>query len=258
MTEFRDEGRNDYCAVSVDTTAQFLSPSQVASSQFSGQTMPASNMPVSTIVSTTATLGANSVMSIHVENKSSEPQATTLRVEVCEGNRMRQISVSTTCGMSSQTTPITQSTITDFLSRPHFKVPHTGPATVCQRSALFHSSTSEMHTNDLKPVLDPVVREGKTIITLIVDGGPDWSTGSLLNAVYFRRLWKVCNLDMLCITSFAARYSAYNPIEHLWSILSKKLACVRLSAIADGDNKAPYYISGISDEEKKSKRSFSL
>ena len=30
------------------------------------------------VVSTTATLGANSVISIHVENKSSEPQAATL------------------------------------------------------------------------------------------------------------------------------------------------------------------------------------
>ena len=43
-------------------------------------------------------------------------------------------------------------------------------------------------------------------------------------------------------------------LDHLWSKLSKKLACVRLSAIADGDNKAPYYISGISDEEKKAKQ----
>ena len=89
------------------------------------------------MVSTTATLGANSVMSIHVENKSSEPQATTLRMEVCEGNRMQQMSVSTTCGVSSQATPITQSTITDFLIRSHFKVPHTGPATVCICSDFF-------------------------------------------------------------------------------------------------------------------------
>ena len=107
--------------------------------------------------------------------------------------------------------------------------------------------------HDLKPIVEAVVQEGKTVITLIVDGGPDWSTGSLLNAMYFMRLWKLCNLDMLCVTSFAARYSAYNPIEHLWSVLSKKLASVRLSAVATGDNKAPYYLSGISEEQRKAK-----
>ena len=107
--------------------------------------------------------------------------------------------------------------------------------------------------HDLKPVVEAVVFEGRTVITLIVDGGPDWSTNSLLNAMYFLRLWKSCNLDILCVTSFAARYSAYNPIEHLWSVLSKKLASVKLSAVADGDVKAPYYLSGITEEQKKAK-----
>lgn len=79
-----------------------------------------------------------------------------------------------------------------------------------------------MHTNDLKPILDALVQEGKTMVTVIADGGPHRSTGSLLNAMYYFHLWKGCNLDMLCITSFAARYSAYNPIEHLWAPLSKK------------------------------------
>ena len=91
------------------------------------------------------------------------------------------------------------------------------------------------------------------MVTVIADGGPDWSTGSLLNAIYYFRLWKVCNLDMLCITSFAARYSAYNPIEHLWAPLSKKLCSVRLSPVAEGDEKAPYYISGLSGKTRKAK-----
>lgn len=100
-----------------------------------------------------------------------------------------------------------------------------------------------------------VVSEGKRVVTLIIDGGPDWSASSLLNALYFMRLWKACSLDMLCITSFAARYSAYNPIEHLWSVLSKKLESVQLFAIATSDDKAPYYISGITDEQRKAKES---
>ena len=60
---------------------------------------------------------------------------------------------------------------------------------------------------------------------------------------------------MLCVTSFAAWYSAYNPIEHLWSVLSKKLTSVQLSAIATSDDKAPYYISGITNEQRKAKES---
>ena len=60
---------------------------------------------------------------------------------------------------------------------------------------------------------------------------------------------------MLCVTSFVAQYSAYNPIEHPWSVLSKKLASVWLSAVAKGDNKAPYYISGISEYQRKANES---
>ena len=109
----------------------------------------------------------------------------------------------------------------DSLSRLHIKVPHTGPAVICVRVARFFSSTSETHLHDLKPLVNAVVQEDKTVVTIIADGGPDWSTKSLLNALYFMRLWQECNLDLLCICSYAARFSAYNPIEHLWAPMSK-------------------------------------
>ena len=237
LTIFRDEGLNDGCSVSVDTTAHFLA----------GSTSIPTCSPVATTVTTTTTMGANTLVSVRVENRDMNTEPTTLRVEVCRENTMQEITVSTSSTAPSQTTA------KDSLNRPHFKVPHTGPTTVCLRSARFHSSTCETHMHDLKPVVEAVVSEGRTVITLIVDGGPDWSTNSLLNAMSFLRLWKSCNLDILCVTSFAARYSAYNPIEHLWSVLSKKLASVKLSAVADGDAKAPYYLSGITEEQKKAK-----
>ena len=97
------------------------------------------------------------------------------------------------------------------------------------------------------------------MVTVIADGGPDWSTGSLSNAIYYFRLWKGCNLDMLCITSFAARNSAYNPFEHLRAPLSQKqLSSVRLSPVAEGDEKASYYILGLSEETGKPKKLLSL
>jgi len=86
------------------------------------------------------------------------------------------------------------------------------------------------------------------VLILTVDGGPDWSTNSLVNALFYMRLWRDNNLDVLVATSFAARFSAFNPIEHLWSPLSKKLDGVTFSAVAPGDSKPPSQISGISDE----------
>ena len=76
------------------------------------------------------------------------------------------------------------SLITDNLGRKHFKVPHTGPAAVFIHAARFHSSTIQSHVNDLKPMVEAAVQQGKTVMVNIVDGGPDWSTASLLNALF--------------------------------------------------------------------------
>ena len=282
MMEYRDEGLNDTCSMSISTAAQYMAGSsrvrfQPQEQESLRQTNPVVSLPSTTVSTTcTTTMGSSTKISIRVNSRATSSQTTTLCVELSEGNSVQHISVSTsasiTPGTSQTGTPdtsqnstpgtsqsITSSTAPDMikvsLNRPHFKVPHTGSTTVCLRSAKFHSSTCEMHIHDLKPILEAIVSEGKTVVTLIVDGGPDWSTSSLLNALYFMRLWKACNLDMLCVTSFAARYSAYNPIEHLWSVLSKKLASVRLSAVATGDDKAPYYISGISEDQRKAKES---
>ena len=67
------------------------------------------------------------------------------------------------------------------------------------------------------------------------------------------RLWRDCDLDMLVCSSFAARFSAYNPIEHLLSPLSKRLTSVRLSAGDGEDEHAPCRIGGLSTEEKQTK-----
>lgn len=147
----------------------------------------------------------------------------------------------------------TKPTVMDSHNRPHFRSPHTGPATINLRSACFYSSTSETHMSDLTPVMKAVVQEGRTVVTIIADGGPDWSTASLLNALFFMRMWRKCDLDILCVTSFAARYSAYNPIEHLWSSMSKRLTSVQLSAIAEGDSKPPCHVSGILKQQRQAK-----
>ena len=60
------------------------------------------------------------------------------RVEVCG-----EAVVSISCVPQM---PKESPTIVDSLGRPHFKTPHTGPATIALRSSIFHSSTSEIHT----------------------------------------------------------------------------------------------------------------
>lgn len=123
------------------------------------------------------------------------------------------------------------------------------------RSAKFYSSTCQTHANDMLPQLKAVVEEGRTAVGIIVDGGPDWSPASLLNNLFFFRLWRDAGLDMLDVCSYAARYSAYNPIEHLWSPLSKKLSGVQFSSKAYGDTKPPCQISGLTAQEQRQKES---
>lgn len=62
-------------------------------------------------------------------------------------------------------------------------------------------------------MIDEVVKEGRTVVTIIADGGPDWSTKSLLNAFFFFQLWKDCDLDILCITSFALAIQLITPLS---------------------------------------------
>ena len=60
-------------------------------------------------------------------------------------------------------------------------------------------------------------------------------------------------MDILGIISYAASWSAYNNIEHLWSPVSRSLCSVILPSILDGDDKAPCKMTGIDAEERRQK-----
>ena len=102
----------------------------------------------------------------------------------------------------------------DKLGHQHYRAPCTGPRYIY--IAYIHSSTCQTHANDMLPQLKAVVEEGRTAVVIIVDSGPDWSPGSLFNNLFFFRLWRDAGLDMLV-----------NPIEHLWSPLSKKFCGIQ-------------------------------
>ena len=127
----------------------------------------------------------------------------------------------------SHSAPIQDKMIKDKLGPNHYYVtPHSGPALVSLRASRFHSFNIQAHIDDLQSIVEAGVKKGKllsySLLTVDQTGGPDWSTNSLVNALFYMRLWRDNNLYVLVATSFAARFSALNPMKHLWSPLGKK------------------------------------
>ena len=107
------------------------------------------------------------------------------------------------------------------------------------RSSKFDSTTSRSHMNDILPLLAAQVKDGKGVAFVKVDDGSDWNLSYLVNQLYFFRVWRELGLDILGFISYAAKYSAYNNIEHLWSPLSKALSGVILPSVLEGENEIP-------------------
>ena len=140
----------------------------------------------------------------------------------------------------------------DNLGRYHLSTPYSGDAYVKLRSSKYNPTTIATHVTDLYGILKPFVDE-KSVYMFLADGGPDFNPSHLANELFYYRLFKLLNADILAVMTYAARYSAFNPIEHLWSPLSNKLAGVIFSASSDGDLKAPAQQSGLSNDERKEK-----
>ena len=143
--------------------------------------------------------------------------------------------------------------ISDKLGRPHIQKTTYGPALLLLRACKFKQSSGATHANDLLPILRAQVQEGKGVAFVKVDNGSDWNLLSVVNSLYLCRLWRDSGLDILGIVSYAARYSAYNQIEHLWSPMSKKLTSVILPSVLEGEEEPPCRQSDISDEERRMK-----
>jgi len=84
-------------------------------------------------------------------------------------------------------------------------------------------------------ILTAQVRDGQGIAFLKVDNGPDWNLHSIVNEMFFCRLWKDSGLDILGVLSYDARFSAYSNIEQPWSLMSRLLASVILPSVLEGD-----------------------
>ena len=64
-------------------------------------------------------------------------------------------------------------------------------------------------------------------IMFATNGGPEFSSNSILNAIFYYHFSKKKNFDIISASTYVARYSAFKPIEHLWSPLSNRLSSLK-------------------------------
>ena len=102
----------------------------------------------------------------------------------------------------------------DNVGRAHLKTPYSGHTEIFLRAQRFNSTTAATHVNDMLPMMKKEMENGKSIFFVLSDNGPDFNPASLLNTLFYYRLFRYLQMDMLCVFTYAARYSAYNPIEH--------------------------------------------
>ena len=122
----------------------------------------------------------------------------------------------------------------DNIGRVHLPTPHTGPVSLHLRATKYHPSTIATHVNDLSNILKG---DKKAACIILSDGGPDYSPSNVVNSLFYSRLFQKLNFDLLSVSTYATRYSVYNPIEHAWSTLSNLLAGVVFSPKLEGDSK---------------------
>lgn len=143
----------------------------------------------------------------------------------------------------------------DELGRERISWPRTGQVSVYLYASLFYSSTSALHASHLEEILKPIVEcENKGAVTILCDGGPDWSTKCTPNLINYGRLWKRLKLDVLVLTCYAPGHSRFNPIEHCWAPVSKKLTGVTLPISLCEDIPSPWVENGLSNEERLKKK----
>ena len=86
-------------------------------------------------------------------------------------------------------------------------------------------STNALHVNHMvnlvrqKQKLNPIWN-----LIDVADGGRNWSFKGIENFISMGLMWADLELDTLVVQCYAPGHSRFNPIERLWSFLTKKIA----------------------------------
>lgn len=153
-----------------------------------------------------------------------------------------------------QLLPSSTPTLTlDHLGREQFVIPKKGPATVVLRSPNSPNNIAS-HLSDLTRHLDIPARveEGRRLLVLLVDGGPDFNPNHGTNGFFYGRFFRDTKLDSLIVTSYCPGDSAMNPVEHLWAPCTRSLTSVYLPSTLPGEDTPPCR-QKISEEERRRK-----
>ena len=133
----------------------------------------------------------------------------------------------------------------DGLERLHLDMPYSGQIHLMIRLHKYNPTTAVTHITDLFKILSPY-KQVKSIFMFLADGAPDFNRAHMVNELFYFRLFKKLEADVLAVMTYTARYSAFNPIEHFWSPASNKLASVTFSPLKnESDNVAPALQSGL-------------
>lgn len=140
-------------------------------------------------------------------------------------------------------------TFTDDRDRKMLKLSCNGPLYIFNRApCISDTGVITPHITDLCEVID-THKESRSIVALIVDNGSDYNLTCVTNILFLVRLWKQLKLDALIQVSYCPGYSAYNPIEHGWSICTRALTAVTLPAVLPGEILPPCGQTGLREEE---------
>ena len=111
-----------------------------------------------------------------------------------------------------------------------------------------------MHKEDLEQIVDIGRSKGKSILSLVVDDGPDWSLKSLTTFIALGQLWKEKALDALLVMTYAPGLSKYNPIEWQWAPRSRDLSGIILPVCLPGDSEPPAKQTDLIIEQREEKQ----
>ena len=142
----------------------------------------------------------------------------------------------------------------DKSGRKHFNRFISGPTRLILCASIFAKSTAASHANNLLPMLKAQVKDGKGVVFIKVDNGPDCNLLNIVNEIYFCRLWRDSSLDILGIMSYTAKYFVYNNEEQTWSPMSRQLSSVVLPSVLEGEEEAPCKQADLTNSEGVAKK----
>ena len=99
------------------------------------------------------------------------------------------------------------------------------PSYIRLRSHKYNSTTVSTHITNLFNILHDISKL-KSIFMFLTDGGPDFNPAHTIIQLFYFRRFKKLEADILCVMTYAARRSAFNSTEHLWSPCADRLSGV--------------------------------